>query len=184
MIPGGDREDLLVLLGEEGDELLDLGTGADQAHLSLEHVPELWQLVELAGHEEVAERGQALILVLGQRGTGCVAPHLPELEHVEDPAAPADTPRAVEDRPGRVDEDQHGHDQPYGEGERRGQDGHREVEDAHGLDRGTRGHGLVGRGHQPATSGWLPVSLRNRPAEFSKSWTASSRWCRRPMSSQ
>src|SRR5919108_2591753 len=86
---------------ELGNQLGALGPGADQSHRATEDVPELGQLVHVGPAKEPAERRDP-------RVTGLAPPrpvrlrvqhHCSQLQDLELPAAFADPPLPVEDRP-------------------------------------------------------------------------------------
>src|ERR687895_2620192 len=77
----------------------------DEAHVSLEHVPELRDLVDLGRAQPAAERRDLGLGSFDERWAEEVADPLlgarvqgAELEHREDPAGPADPLAAIEDR--------------------------------------------------------------------------------------
>jgi hypothetical protein len=98
-------------------ELGPLGTRPDHAHLALENVQELRQLVDRGGAEERAEPRPpvfplhpARAHVVGEyefRGLGRAAreAHGPELQDLEGPAVSADANLTEEDRPAEGDPD-------------------------------------------------------------------------------
>ena len=93
-------EDRVVRVGLELDEAWILRARADEAHLALEHVPELRQLVELRRGEEAAEAREALVLVVvsaGPAASSCIFRNF----SIRTRAARTHAPAAVEDaRPG------------------------------------------------------------------------------------
>src|SRR5215471_10991601 len=90
------------LQGQLVDELRALRPWPDQAHVSLEHVPQLRQLVESAAPQEAANRRHADIALLrgpdGTRGLLGISPHRPELVEREDTAVLADASLVVQHR--------------------------------------------------------------------------------------
>ena len=95
------------------------GTRAHEAHLPLEHVPELRQLVEMPGAKLLAERGDPRIVLdledrplhlvaagqAGPSGRGGLVEHGAELVQPKQAAVEPDPPLREERRPGRVPPD-------------------------------------------------------------------------------
>lgn len=90
--------------GKGLDEFLQLPTRPHQAHVALDDVVDLGQLVEPACCQRAAERRVPLVAPGIQRRTVGAVAHRPELEHLEGPAAPPDGHGAIQDRAGPVDE--------------------------------------------------------------------------------
>src|SRR5919201_478227 len=83
------------------NELGALGPGADQGHLATEDVPELGELVHVGPAKQPAEWGDPCVAGLAPPGPVClrVRHHRPQLQDLELPAAFADPPLPVENRP-------------------------------------------------------------------------------------
>jgi hypothetical protein len=112
----------------EGDELLELGARADDAHLAAQDVPELGQLVEPGLAEEVADRGDPRVPRAGEREAGHFELHRAELEHRERLAPAADAAGPVEDRSGGVEKHRDRDQQPRREGERKDEEEDDQIE--------------------------------------------------------
>src|SRR4029453_880007 len=100
---GPNLEHLLVRDGLVGDEPRVLGARADKAHLALEDVPALRQLVELRICQKPPEPRQPLVAGCSQRRAGRPVMHLPELEHPELSALAPHPSAAIEARPWAVE---------------------------------------------------------------------------------
>src|SRR6476660_1876609 len=102
------------------DELRALRTWTDQAHVSLEHVPQLRQLVETAAPQEAADRRHADIALLrgpdGTRRLFRISPHRSELVEREDAAVLADASLVVQNRARR----RHADEEPNQQHDQRG----------------------------------------------------------------
>ena len=122
------REFLFVLGGNLGA----LGTGADDAHFPLEDVYELGKLVYADCADEVADRGNAVIVFAG-RETGdtvllCVHAHAAEFEYIEFSPVLGQALLAVESG-SAVTADQKGDDDHQGRENDQGDPGAENVED-------------------------------------------------------
>ena len=87
-----DRENRVVRLPMLLDEAWIFGARSDKAHLALENVPELRQLVELRPGEKRAQTREALVLRLDERGPARPVVHLSKLQH---PQLTAPAPNAA-----------------------------------------------------------------------------------------
>ena len=122
------REFLFVLGGNLGA----LRTGADDAHFPLEDVYELGKLVYADCADEVADRGDAVIVFAG-RETGdtvlfCIHAHAAEFKYIEFSAVPGQALLAVESS-SAVAADQKGDDDHQGRENDQGYPGAGNVED-------------------------------------------------------
>src|SRR5215212_7357499 len=106
--PRTNAQDLPILLRSELDEAGILRARPDQAHVSLQHVPQLRDLVELRFREHAPESGEAIVLGSGKRPAPGVVDHLPELEHAELSTAVPHSPATEERRPTAVEPDPNG----------------------------------------------------------------------------
>ena len=93
--------------------MLELGTlrpRSDQAHLTVEHIEQLGQLIEAQAAQPPAHRGDALIAGLGpeRRSIGRLHRHRAQLEHRERPPQPAAALLAVDHRSPVFQPDQQG----------------------------------------------------------------------------
>jgi N-acetylglucosaminyl-diphospho-decaprenol L-rhamnosyltransferase len=124
-----------VVVGDIGAEPLDedrpLGSWANQAHLALEDVEELGQLVDIRPAQPGADPGTAVVGGRGPDRPGCplgVALHASELEHLEEPPPLPDPLLHVEDRPARGDQDDRRDDQEEGRKQEKTSEGGQEVD--------------------------------------------------------
>ena len=86
---------------------------ADEAHLAHEHVPELWQLVELRPREPAAEAREPCVVGGGECRASSAVVHLPKLQHRELGAVEADPPAAEEDGSAAVALDRDGQEREH-----------------------------------------------------------------------
>ena len=144
--PGDTRSDgenrvvgLPVLL----DEAWVFGARSDQAHLALENVPELRQLIELRPGEECAQTREALILLLDERGPARSLVHLSKLQHLQLTAPASYATAPVEDAAPAFELDRRGDDDEQRRQEQEYRRGDYDVECA--LERAVEPRTPVGR---------------------------------------
>ena len=92
-------------------ELGPLGPRSDQTHLSSQHVPELWQLVEPAAAEKTADAIDAVVVLAapdGARRRLGVLAHRAEFVNGELTPLKADAALVIENRSGRSELHEHG----------------------------------------------------------------------------
>lgn len=114
--PGPEVEDFPLVVGIMVNVVLGFGPGTHQAHLPLQHVPKLGQLVQLGLTQEPAHPGDPGIPAHGQgksQGLG-IRDHGAELEHLEAPPLSAHPKAPVKDRARRGEFDQEGQDKKQG----------------------------------------------------------------------
>src|ERR687897_1522726 len=134
--PGRDLVSRAEQLQIRGDLVGGKWAGADEAHLSLEDVPELRELVEAEAAQDLPDRGQARVgLELEEGGRGVrravdAQPHRAELEHLEDPATLGDALLTEENRSARAEADGDGDRGPEGNADHQGGRCHQHVEGA------------------------------------------------------
>ena len=105
----------LQALRKSGDTTLDplgqrraLGTWADQAHLALQHVEHLRQLVQMVPAQHAADRGGAGVTACGPYRSGVllgILHHGAELDDEKNPAVATQPRLTVKHRPGALQPD-------------------------------------------------------------------------------
>src|SRR5579862_8550109 len=109
------------LLLEILDQFRALGPGAHEAHVPLQHVPELRHLVDIPRPHEGSHTQAPRVVLDGPLRAGAalgIQPHAADLEHLEGLAVAAHPPLAIENRAGRFEVNQEAEDRD----ERRGKD--------------------------------------------------------------
>ena len=105
------------LLGQHRDERGPFGARADEAHLALQNVDELWQLVEARLAQESSDAGHPGIvhgrpfrspILLGATGHAAKLEHRERLAPLADPLLPVHHRRACLERDQQRDDDHHG----------------------------------------------------------------------------
>src|SRR5580704_7384388 len=77
-----------------------------EAHLAFEHIPELWDLVDVPLPHKSADSKAARVIFRGPADFPVffrIEPHTANLQHLEGLAIPAESPLAVQDRSGRFE---------------------------------------------------------------------------------
>src|SRR5689334_5645327 len=113
LCPAGDPRAHDVAIGVErnlarvpGRERQGFRPGADPAHLALQDVDDLRELIEPVAAQEASDTGDSQIVLDGEVRTLLrLRPHRAEFEHREDATAKADSTLAKEERSGAVDPD-------------------------------------------------------------------------------
>jgi len=77
--------------------LRDLRARTDDGHLTSNHVPELWKLIDLVIPQQLSEGSNALVVSSGDAGPGAACFHAPQLEKHEGAPVLADPALAKQD---------------------------------------------------------------------------------------
>lgn len=104
---------------------LDLfGTGTDDAHVALQNIPQLRQLVQAEAAQDTAHGSDTIIIVAGKLGaiSLCVNPHGAKFHDAKRASALPDTVLPKQDGTGRADTDQEGRHEAQRNGHGQGND--------------------------------------------------------------
>lgn len=85
------------------DELRSLGAWSDEAHLPLEHIPELGKFIDIPPAHEGPNPESAIVILASPASPALflgIELHAADLDDLELASSPSDAPLAIEDRTG------------------------------------------------------------------------------------